>query len=64
MAFYCRRDGTVRRSELPIMEDASMTSDNVTQAEPVEPCEAAPSKSVDDRLIDELVGRAQAEVFS
>ncbi|MFI2458214.1 hypothetical protein [Streptomyces sp. NPDC019539] len=40
-----------------------MTSDNVTQAEPVEPCEAAPSKSVDDRLIDELVSRARSEVF-
>ncbi|MFE0547811.1 IS256 family transposase [Streptomyces sp. NPDC058891] len=38
-----------------------MTSDNVTEVEPVEPSEAAPSKSVDDRLIDELVGRAQAE---
>jgi hypothetical protein len=46
------------------MEDASMTSDNVTVAEPVEPSEAAPAKSVDDRLIDELVGRAQAEGFS
>ncbi|MFF8925499.1 IS256 family transposase [Streptomyces koyangensis] len=38
-----------------------MTSNNVTEAEPVEPSETAPSKSVDDRLIDELVGRAQAE---
>ncbi|MET7622809.1 IS256 family transposase, partial [Streptomyces sp. NPDC005408] len=38
-----------------------MTSDNVTAVEPVEPSEAARSKSVDDRLIDELVGRAQAE---
>lgn len=36
-----------------------MTSNNVT--EPVEPPETVPSKSVDDRLIDELVGRAQAE---
>lgn len=44
------------------MEDASMSSDNVTEAEPVEPSEAAPSKSADNRLIDELVGRAQAEV--
>ncbi len=41
-----------------------MTSDNVTEVEPVEPSEAAPSKSVDDRLIDELVGRAQARAFS
>ncbi|MEU0162028.1 hypothetical protein ABZ154_25140 [Streptomyces sp. NPDC006261] len=38
-----------------------MTSNNVTEAEPVEPSETAPPKSVDDRLIDELVGRAQAE---
>lgn len=38
-----------------------MTSNNVTEAEPVEPSGAAPSKSVDDRLIDELVGRDQAE---
>ncbi|MEV7296183.1 IS256 family transposase, partial [Streptomyces microflavus] len=38
-----------------------MTSNNVTKAEPVEPSETVPSKSVDDRLIDELVGRAQAE---
>lgn len=38
-----------------------MTSDNVTEAESVEPSEAVPAKSVDDRLIDELVGRAQAE---
>lgn len=38
-----------------------MTSHNVTEAEPVEPSETAPSKSVDDWLIDELVGRAQAE---
>ncbi|MFM9448104.1 hypothetical protein [Streptomyces acidiscabies] len=38
-----------------------MTSDNVTEVEPGEPSEAASAKSVDDRLIDELVGRAQAE---
>ncbi len=38
-----------------------MTSNNVSGAEPVEPSETASSKSVDDRLIDELVGRAQAE---
>lgn len=38
-----------------------MTSNNVTEAEPVEPSETAPSKSVDNRLIDELVDRAQAE---
>lgn len=40
-----------------------MPSNNVTGAEPVEPSETTPSKSVDDRLIDELVGRAQAEVL-
>ncbi|WP_394346823.1 transposase [Streptomyces dangxiongensis] len=33
----------------------------MTEAEPVAPSEAVPAKSVDDRLIDELVGRAQAE---
>jgi putative transposase len=38
------------------MEDASMTSNNVPEVETVEPSEAVPSKSVDDRLIDELVG--------
>ncbi|TWG02980.1 mutator family transposase [Streptomyces brevispora] len=38
-----------------------MTSNNVTEVETVEPSEAGPAKSVDDRLIDELVGRAQAE---
>lgn len=38
-----------------------MTSNNVSEAETVEPSEAVPSKSMDDRLIDELVGRAQAE---
>ena len=38
-----------------------MTSDNVTEVETAEPSEAAPSKAVDDRLIDELVGRTQAE---
>ncbi|WDG27604.1 transposase [Streptomyces sp. CA-278952] len=38
-----------------------MTSNNVTVTEPVEPSETALSKTVDDRLIDELVGRAQAE---
>ncbi|WUJ19172.1 hypothetical protein OHS70_36870 [Streptomyces sp. NBC_00390] len=38
-----------------------MTSNNVTEAESVELSEAAPAKSVDDRLIDELVGRAQTE---
>ncbi|MCX4734673.1 transposase [Streptomyces sp. NBC_01363] len=38
-----------------------MTSNNVTEAESVEPSETVPAKSVDDRLIDELVGRAQAE---
>ncbi|MEU2982481.1 hypothetical protein ABZ678_37740 [Streptomyces hirsutus] len=36
-----------------------MTSNNM--AESVEPSEAAPAKSVADQLIDELVGRAQAE---
>ncbi|MET7564469.1 transposase, partial [Streptomyces sp. NPDC005479] len=38
-----------------------MTSNNMTEAESIEPSEAVPAKSVDDRLIDELVSRAQAE---
>ncbi len=38
-----------------------MSSENVTEAEIVEPSEPQPSKAVDDRLIDELVSRAQAE---
>ncbi|RPK44861.1 hypothetical protein EES37_15865 [Streptomyces sp. ADI91-18] len=38
-----------------------MTSENVTEAETVEPSEPKLSKAVDDRLIDELVFRAQAE---
>src|ERR687890_715646 len=39
------------------MEDASMTSNNMPEAESVEPSEAAPAKSVDDRLtdVDEMV---------
>ncbi|MFJ2555483.1 MULTISPECIES: IS256 family transposase [unclassified Streptomyces] len=38
-----------------------MTSDNVTEAESVNSAEPQPVKKVDDQLIDELVGRAQAE---
>ncbi len=38
-----------------------MTSENVTEAETVEPSQPQPSKAVDDRPIDELVSRAQAE---
>ncbi|MFJ2026715.1 hypothetical protein ACIODW_23330 [Streptomyces sp. NPDC087897] len=38
-----------------------MTSNNMTGTEPVEPSGTAPSQAVDGRLIDELVGRAQAE---
>ncbi|MCA1224372.1 IS256 family transposase, partial [Streptomyces sp. 8L] len=38
-----------------------MTSDNVTEAESVKAAELQPAKKVDDQLIDELVGRAQAE---
>jgi putative transposase len=43
------------------MEDASMTSENVSTSEAVEPTKAVSAKAVDDQLIDELVGRAQAE---
>jgi len=38
-----------------------MTSGNVTEAETVKAAELQPAKGVDDQLIDELVGRAQAE---
>lgn len=38
-----------------------MTSENVCESGTVEPTKAASAKAVDDRLIDELVGRAQAE---
>jgi hypothetical protein len=38
------------------MEDVSMKSENLSEAGAVEP-----AKAVDDQLIDELVGRAQAE---
>ncbi|GGQ35212.1 hypothetical protein GCM10010266_68360 [Streptomyces griseomycini] len=43
------------------MEDASITSNNTAEAGSVESSEATPAKSVDDQLIHELVGRAQAE---
>ncbi|CAL9674278.1 hypothetical protein SUDANB15_07644 (plasmid) [Streptomyces sp. enrichment culture] len=38
-----------------------MTSENVSEPEAIEPAKAVPAKAVDDQLIDELVGRAQAE---
>ncbi|MFG2730621.1 hypothetical protein [Streptomyces canus] len=38
-----------------------MTSENVSESKAVEPTKAASPKTVDDQLIDELVGRAQAE---
>ncbi len=38
-----------------------MTSENVTEAEISEAVEPQPARAVDDRLIDELVSRAQAE---
>ena len=37
-----------------------MTSETVSEAAAVEPTKAVPAKAVDDQLIDELVGRAQA----
>jgi putative transposase len=43
------------------MEDASMTSENVAESEAVEPTKAVSAEVVDDQLIDELVGRPQAE---
>nr|WP_268246523.1 hypothetical protein [Streptomyces xantholiticus] len=39
-----------------------MASNNVTDPESVEPTDLQSTKSVDDQLIDELVGRSQAEV--
>ena len=47
--------------ELPIMEGASMTSENVAEHESGESAAAVSAKAVDDQLIDELVSRAQAE---
>ena len=38
-----------------------MTSENVSGSETAEPTKAVSVKAVDDQLIDELVGRAQAE---
>ncbi len=38
-----------------------MTGDNVTEVESVKAAGPQPTKGVDDQLIDELVGRAQAE---
>jgi putative transposase len=43
------------------MEDAPMTSDNVIEPEPVEVAEPQRSLALDQQLIDELEGRAQAE---
>jgi hypothetical protein len=43
------------------MEDASMTSDNVNEPATVEVPGPVSAKFVVDQLIDELVGRAQAE---
>ncbi|GGW73636.1 hypothetical protein GCM10010381_67950 [Streptomyces xantholiticus] len=53
---------TDNRSWLPDWEDAPMASNNVTDPESVEPTDLQSTKSVDDQLIDELVGRSQAEV--
>lgn len=38
-----------------------MTSKSVSESKAIEPTKAVSAKAVDDRLIDELVGRAQAE---
>lgn len=38
-----------------------LTSENVSESEAVEPAKGVSVKAVDDQLIDELVGRAQAE---
>jgi hypothetical protein len=43
------------------MEDASMTSENVSESEGAESTSAVSAKAVDDQLIEEPVGRAQAE---
>jgi transposase len=39
----------------------AMTSENVSEAVDVQPTKAVSAKAVDDQLIDELVGRVQAE---
>jgi hypothetical protein len=46
------------------MEDASMTSENVTDPKSVESAEVVSAKAVDDQLIDELVHRARPRVCS
>ncbi|WP_374936918.1 transposase [Streptomyces sp. Ru73] len=38
-----------------------MTSENVTEQEPIEPATTLSAPAVDDQLIDEPVNRAQAE---
>lgn len=38
-----------------------MTSENVSEPETVEPLKAVPAKAVDERLIEEPIGRARAE---
>ncbi|MEK2479481.1 transposase [Streptomyces sp. A1-5] len=38
-----------------------MTTEDATEAGSIEMPESQPSKTVDDQLIDELVGRAQAK---
>lgn len=38
-----------------------MTGENVSESEVVEPTKVVSAEAVDDQLIDELVGRAQAE---
>lgn len=43
--------------------DKPATSNNMPEAESVEPSEVALARSADDQLIDELVGRAQVEGF-
>ncbi|ONK11211.1 hypothetical protein STBA_19410 [Streptomyces sp. MP131-18] len=43
------------------MEDASVTSENTSKSGPVEAAEPQPAAAVEQRLIDQLVDRAQAE---
>ncbi|MFB7338345.1 hypothetical protein ACFC00_43185 [Streptomyces adustus] len=38
-----------------------MTSENVSSSKGIDPSRAVPTRAVDDQLIEELVGRAEAE---
>ncbi len=41
-----------------------MTSENVSKSQALDPTKTVPAQAVDDQLINELVGRAQAGACS